>query len=111
MGALTEEVDLPADAKLERIVETTNQWNELMVKAHSVIILSLGDRVLREVSKEVTAVGLWNKLKALYMTKLLANRLYLKKRLYSFSMQSGKILKIIPMSLINLYWIWKILMW
>lgn len=33
-----------------------------MDKAHSVVILSLGDRVLKDVSKETTDVGIWSKL-------------------------------------------------
>ena len=39
----------------------------LMEKAHSAIILSLGDKVLRKVSKEKIAVGVWSKLEGLYM--------------------------------------------
>ncbi|KAJ0869659.1 putative RNA-directed DNA polymerase [Helianthus annuus] len=66
---------------------------EIMEKAHSEIVLSLGDRVLREVSKETTAAGIWTKLESLYMTKSLANRLYLKKRLYTFNLTSGKTLE------------------
>ena len=38
-----------------------------MEKAHSAIILSLGDKVLRKVSKEKIAVGVWSKLEGLYM--------------------------------------------
>lgn len=46
---------------------------------------------MREVSKEATAAaGLWSKLESLYMTKSLANRLFLKQKLYSFKMQLGK---------------------
>nr|GEX83487.1 retrovirus-related Pol polyprotein from transposon TNT 1-94 [Tanacetum cinerariifolium] len=55
----------------------------LMKKAYNTLILCLGDRVLREVTKETTAVGIWTKLTSLYMTKSLANRLYLKKKLYT----------------------------
>lgn len=62
----------------------------LMEKAHSAILLSLGDKVLRKVSKEKTAAGLWSKLESLYMTKSLVNRLYLKQALYSFKMQEEK---------------------
>ena len=65
----------------------------LLDKAHSAIILSLGDKVLRQVSKEKTAVGIWSKLEDLYMTKSLVNRLYLKQALYSFKMQENKRLK------------------
>ncbi|GJX90511.1 retrovirus-related pol polyprotein from transposon TNT 1-94 [Tanacetum coccineum] len=61
----------------------------LMKKAYSTMILCLGDRVLREVTKETTATGIWTKLTSLYMTKFLANRLYLKKRLYIYYMTLG----------------------
>ncbi|GJZ23763.1 retrovirus-related pol polyprotein from transposon TNT 1-94 [Tanacetum coccineum] len=63
---------------------------ELNKKAHSVVILCLGNKVLREVTGETTAVGVWSKLEALYMTKLLANKLYLNKKLYTFYMPAGR---------------------
>ena len=63
---------------------------EIMEKAHSVIVLSLGDKVLRKVSKEKTVAAIWSKLECLYMTKSLANRLYLKQALYSFKMQEDR---------------------
>ncbi|GJR18915.1 hypothetical protein Tco_0967442 [Tanacetum coccineum] len=56
-----------------------------MKKAYSSLILCLGDRVLREVTKETTVAVIWMKLTSLYMTKSLANRLYLKK-LYMYYM-------------------------
>lgn len=59
-------------------------------KAHSAILLCLGNRVLREVAKETSVVAVWLKLEALYMTNSLATRLYLKKKLYTFYMGSGK---------------------
>ncbi|XP_057787246.1 uncharacterized protein LOC131004555 [Salvia miltiorrhiza] len=67
--------DLSADqkAKVEQIDK----------KARSAIILCLSDKVLREVVKENSAADVWMKLESLYMTKSLANRLYMKKRLYS----------------------------
>ena len=61
-----------------------------MEKARSAIILSLGDKVLRKVSKEKTAAGVWSKLESLYMMKSLVNRLYLKQALYFFKMQEDK---------------------
>ncbi|GKE25593.1 hypothetical protein Tco_1440977 [Tanacetum coccineum] len=60
----------------------------LMKKAYNTLILCLGDHVLREVTKETTAAGIWTKLTSLYMTKSLANRLYLKKKLYTYYMSS-----------------------
>ncbi|GJW85083.1 hypothetical protein Tco_0158228 [Tanacetum coccineum] len=61
----------------------------LMKKAYSTLILCLGDRVLREVTKETTAAGIWTKLTSLSMTKSLENRLYLKKKLYTYYMSQG----------------------
>ncbi|GJT11953.1 retrovirus-related pol polyprotein from transposon TNT 1-94, partial [Tanacetum coccineum] len=46
--------------------------------------------VLREVNKEDSADGVWLKLETLNMTKSLANKMYLKKKLFTFYMNSGK---------------------
>ncbi|GJR68564.1 hypothetical protein Tco_0014629 [Tanacetum coccineum] len=59
-------------------------------KSHSALHLCLNNKVLREVNKEDSAAGVWLKLETLYMTKSLANKLYLKKRLFTFYMHSGK---------------------
>ncbi|KAL3628744.1 hypothetical protein CASFOL_027790 [Castilleja foliolosa] len=63
---------------------------EIQSKAHSALILCLGDEVLREVSDESTALAIWEKLEQIYMKKSLANRLYLKKKLYTLQMDNGK---------------------
>ncbi|KAD7478133.1 hypothetical protein E3N88_01269 [Mikania micrantha] len=86
VDALAGEARLPATM-------SDKEKKDVLEKAHSAIILSLGDRVLREVSKETSAAGIWTRLESLYMTKSLANRLYLKKRLYTFHMTSGKTLE------------------
>ncbi|KAL6319440.1 hypothetical protein AAG906_014115 [Vitis piasezkii] len=52
--------------------------DELMEKAHSTILLCLGNEVL-----------LWLRLESLYMMKSLTNNLYLKKRLYTLKMKEG----------------------
>ncbi|GJW85209.1 hypothetical protein Tco_0158354 [Tanacetum coccineum] len=52
-------------------------------------ILCLGDRVLPKVTKETSVAGIWTKLTSLYITKSLANRLYLKKNLYTYYMSPG----------------------
>ena len=80
--ALEGENKLPADL-------TDKEKKEMMRKAYSDIILCLGDKVLREVTKEKTAAELWLKLESLYMTKTLASRLYLKQRLYGFQQGPG----------------------
>ncbi|GKC51329.1 hypothetical protein Tco_1074074 [Tanacetum coccineum] len=59
-------------------------------KAHSALLLCLDNKVLREVNKEDSAASVRLKLKTLYMTKSLANKLYLKKKLFTFYMDSGK---------------------
>ncbi|GJR16643.1 hypothetical protein Tco_0799295 [Tanacetum coccineum] len=59
-------------------------------KAHNALLLCLDNKVLREVNKESSAAGVWLKLETLYMTKSLANKLYLKKKLFTFYMHSGK---------------------
>ena len=78
----------PIDAK-EKGKEELDEKDALKMaqmakKAHNAIVLNLTDKVLREVSKETTAYGIWTKLEGLYMTKSLANRLYMKQRLFSY---------------------------
>nr|GEU66622.1 retrovirus-related Pol polyprotein from transposon TNT 1-94 [Tanacetum cinerariifolium] len=62
---------------------------ELNKKAHTVIILCLGNKVLKDVTGETPTAGVWSKLETLYMTKSLAKKLYLKKKLYAFYMPAG----------------------
>nr|GEX56483.1 retrovirus-related Pol polyprotein from transposon TNT 1-94 [Tanacetum cinerariifolium] len=90
MKALLEQQGLAA--ALEELPATTIAVydNVIQTKAFSALILCLGDRVLREITKETTATGIWKKLEILYMTKSLANHLYLKKKLYTFHMHPGK---------------------
>nr|GEV06648.1 retrovirus-related Pol polyprotein from transposon TNT 1-94 [Tanacetum cinerariifolium] len=74
---------LPADMEAQTKAE-------LNKKAHSAVSLCLGNKVLREVTGETTTAGVWSKLETLYMTKSLANKLYLKKKLYTFYMPAGR---------------------
>nr|CAN60557.1 hypothetical protein VITISV_035871 [Vitis vinifera] len=87
MKALLVQQGLQDALKGEKDIPKTlseKEKNDILEKAQSAIILSLGDKALREVSKETSAAAIWLKLEKLYMTKSLANRLYLKQRLYSF---------------------------
>ena len=68
---------------------------ELLEKAHSAIIISLDDTVLREVAKAKSITELWLKLESLYMTKSLANQLHKKIKLYTFKITSDHFNKII----------------
>ncbi|KAL8501321.1 hypothetical protein ACS0TY_020750 [Phlomoides rotata] len=63
---------------------------EIMEKAHSAIILCLGDKPPREVSKEKTAIDVWKKLESLYQTKSISNKLYVKQKLLDFRMSEDK---------------------
>nr|GEY60364.1 copia LTR rider [Tanacetum cinerariifolium] len=74
---------LPADVEAQAKAE-------LNKKAHGAVILCLGNKVLREVTGETIAVEVWSKLETLYMTKSLANKLCLKKKLYTFYMPAGR---------------------
>ena len=67
--------------------------DELMEKAHSAILLCLGNEVLREVVEEDTTTKLWLKLESLYMTKSLTNLLNLKNWLYTLQMKEGTSIK------------------
>src|SRR3954470_616702 len=55
-----------------------DDWKEIDVKAKAPIVLCLSDEVLFNVLNEDTAAGIWNRLKSLYMTKSLSNKLYVK---------------------------------
>lgn len=77
--ALDGEEKLPTDMK-------DDEKKNLLKKAYSSLILGLGDRVLREVSKETTAASVWEKLEELYVSKTVPDRIYLKQRLFGFKM-------------------------
>ncbi|KAL8523215.1 hypothetical protein ACS0TY_013255 [Phlomoides rotata] len=63
---------------------------EIFKKAHSDIILCLGDKPLSEVYKEKTIIDVWRKLESLYQTKSVSNKLYVKQKLLDFKMSEGK---------------------
>jgi len=63
---------------------------EMVDKTRSAIVLCLGDKVLKEVTKEPTVASTWSKFEYLYMTKSLAHRQFLKQQLYSFEMVESK---------------------
>ncbi|KAK0599638.1 hypothetical protein LWI29_007194 [Acer saccharum] len=69
---------------------TEEKKKDIMKRAFNTLILSLSDKVLREIAKMKTAAEVWLKLESLYMTKSLSSRLYLKGRFFTFKMQDGK---------------------
>ncbi|KAH9646574.1 hypothetical protein KPL70_024912 [Citrus sinensis] len=62
---------------------------EIDKKTNGTIILSLADSVIRELAKEPNVADLWAKLESIYMKKSLANRLYIKKRMFTLKMPEG----------------------
>ena len=68
---------------------SNEEKEDLLEWAHSAIMLSLGDEVLREIVDEEIAVGLWLKLESRYMTKSLTNHLYMRQRLYTIRMKES----------------------
>lgn len=69
---------------------TESQKKEMDEIAFSLIILYLGDNVLRQVDCETTAASLWEKLEKLYISKSLPNKIYLKENLFGYRMDSSK---------------------
>ncbi|KAH9725257.1 hypothetical protein KPL70_007804 [Citrus sinensis] len=69
--------------------KTPKQVAEIDRKAKSTIILSLADSVIKEVAKEPTVVDLWAKLESIYVKKSLANRLYIKMRMFTLKIVEG----------------------
>ncbi|KAH9657534.1 hypothetical protein KPL70_023118 [Citrus sinensis] len=74
------------EGKEESSSKTPQMAAEIDKKARSTIILSLGDSMIREVAKEKTVADLWAKLEKIYMTKSLANRLHIKRRMFTLKM-------------------------
>nr|GEZ47651.1 retrovirus-related Pol polyprotein from transposon TNT 1-94 [Tanacetum cinerariifolium] len=62
---------------------------EIMAKAHSVILLSVTDEVLREVVDQTKASELWDKLCEKYQNNSHTNGLYQKQRLYTLRMSKS----------------------
>ncbi|KAL8470626.1 hypothetical protein ACS0TY_033252 [Phlomoides rotata] len=93
MKALLVHHGLATALKTDRSEEssaTAAKKAEINEKAHSAIILCLGDKPLREVCKEKTAIDVWRKLESLYQTKSVSNKLYVKQKLLDFRMSDGK---------------------
>ena len=91
-GALESEV-IETSIECETPVLSTAQkeaQTEVKKKAYSLLILSLGDKVLREVSKLKTAVEIWKRLEDLYLKKTLSSRLFLKARFFNLKMHDSQ---------------------
>ena len=78
---------LGKEKKLETMKDI--EWVEMDEKAASAIRLNLCDEVIHNILVAKTSKEVWEKLEGLYMGKDLANKLYVKKQLYSLHMREG----------------------
>ena len=62
------------------------EWGDLEIRAISTIRLSLTLEIKYSVLNEKSRSDLWEKLKKIYMSKSLTNRLYLNKQLFELKM-------------------------
>jgi len=89
------EKDLKGEGSLP-VTMSRAEKTEMVDKAKSAIVLCLGDKVFREVTKEPTVASMWSKFEYLYMTKSLARRQVLKQQFYSFKMvESNAIMELL----------------
>lgn len=79
---------LEGEAKLPKHM-VTDKKVDILMKAHSAILLSLTDEVLTEAVDQTTVSGLWAKLCDKYQNNPLTNRLYQKQMFYTLRMSES----------------------
>ena len=82
-------VALKGDAGFDKTFDPVEK-GKILEKAHSTLILSLSDNVLRDVAKLTTAKEIWEALEAKYHVKSAANQLFLRNKLLRFKMVEEK---------------------
>lgn len=79
---------------LAGLVETTPRIDpvkfEKSEKAKDLIVLNVGNKVLRKIQNCETAADMWSTLDKLYTETSLPNRIYLQLRFYTFKMSDSK---------------------
>lgn len=65
-------VDVISREAIENMGDRANIM-EMLFKAYSFIVISLGDEVLREVSNGELAIDLWEKLESIFVKRSLTN--------------------------------------
>ncbi|CAM8925753.1 unnamed protein product [Rhodiola kirilowii] len=63
---------------------------EIEVEAYNLIILSLGDNIIRKVCDCKTPLAMWKKLESLHANQVAPNLSYLKASLFAFKMNAAK---------------------
>jgi hypothetical protein len=80
---------IAVDPGTARTGTSADDYKKLDRKAKSTIRLCLSNSVLLNVSEEATSKDLWEKLRNLYQSKSLVNKLFLRKKLYNLRMRDG----------------------
>lgn len=95
MKALLVHMGLTNVISREGIKSMANKFKarEVILKAHSSILLSLGDEVLRQVINEDFAFKVWEILKRIFLKISFVNKLILKNQLYTLLMDESKDLR------------------
>ena len=78
------------DVYQERLKEDEVKRLERAEKAMNMLILNLGDHVLRKLDDCETAAAIWIALERLYNQKTLSNRIHLQHKFYTFRMVESK---------------------
>lgn len=68
---------------------SSDDWEELQMKAVSTIRLCLADDVMYHVIGDESLAGVWTKLESRYMSKSLTNKQFLKQKLFGLKMIEG----------------------
>lgn len=92
IAALVQQKVAKALGSLKCIPESLSdsEKSDVMEMAFSTFTLHLDDKVMRKVSSESTAAGLWKKLEDLYLNKSLQDRIYRKSKFFEFKMHESK---------------------
>ncbi|KAL5540237.1 hypothetical protein UlMin_044477 [Ulmus minor] len=82
-------LDFALGKEFPESMDEEKKW-EVLKKAYNTLILSLSDKVLREIVKCKSAAEVWLKLESLYMTKNLSSRLHLNAKFFAWKMTEGR---------------------
>ncbi|KAL0667783.1 hypothetical protein Bca4012_030487 [Brassica carinata] len=74
----------------ERIKQIEYEKSEKAEKATNMIIMNLGDHVLRKLEEYKTSATIWSTLERLYNYKNLPNKIHMQHKFYSFNMLESK---------------------
>jgi hypothetical protein len=77
------------DSGMKIATMSKEDWVKLERKVRSTIFLCLSNSILLNISREDTTKKLWEKLKNLYQSKSLVNKLFIQKNPFHLGMEDG----------------------